>query len=60
LLSAGQVRDRQFPLSRHGLHRIANELTALQGELARTREENLRIKTHLRDWQSRFTPRVRV
>lgn len=68
-LSEGQVRDRQFPVSRRGLdpeevrtflHRIANELTALRGELARTHDENIRIKNQLRDWQSRFTPGVRV
>ncbi|MGW4463093.1 DivIVA domain-containing protein [Micromonospora sp. NPDC004704] len=68
-LSDGQVRERQFPVRRYGLdpeevrvflHRVANELNALQGELDRTRNENIRIKNHLRTWQSRFTPGVRV
>lgn len=66
-LCASQVREQGFGRSRNGLdpgevdgflHRIADELTALHAELARTREENARIKGALRDWQSRFAPRV--
>ncbi|MFK3981343.1 DivIVA domain-containing protein [Micromonospora sp. NPDC050397] len=68
-LSEGQVRDRQFPSSRRGLdpeevrhflHRVANELSALHGELDRTQNENVRIKNQLRAWQSQFAPRARV
>ncbi len=60
-LSAGQVRDRQFRNVRRGvdpievrlyLHRVANELAAARAELAASREENVRIKDALRDWQS--------
>ncbi|WP_431926383.1 DivIVA domain-containing protein [Micromonospora wenchangensis] len=66
-LCASQVRQQWFGRSRNGLHpgevdgflhRIADELTVLHAELARTREENARIKGALRDWQSRFAPRV--
>ncbi|WP_435818229.1 DivIVA domain-containing protein [Micromonospora matsumotoense] len=66
-LCASQVRQQWFGRSRNGLdpgevdgflHRIADELTGLHAELARTREENARIKGALRDWQSRFAPRV--
>ncbi|WP_442933623.1 DivIVA domain-containing protein [Micromonospora sp. CPCC 206060] len=66
-LCANQVRQQRFNRSRHGLdpaevdgflHRVADELTALHAELVRTREENVRIKGALRDWQSRFGPRV--
>jgi DivIVA domain-containing protein len=55
-LSAGQVRDRQFRLARHGLDpndvrgfldRVAHELAAARAELANTREANVRIKTSL-------------
>ncbi|MEU7616270.1 DivIVA domain-containing protein [Micromonospora rifamycinica] len=62
-----QVRRQGFGRSRNGLdpgevdgflHRVADELAALHAELARTREENARIKGALRDWQSRFGPRV--
>lgn len=66
-LCTSQVRQQRFGRSRHGLdpaevdgflHRVADELTVLHAELARTREENARIKGALRDWQSRFAPRV--
>lgn len=66
-LCAERVRDRRFPLVRRGLdpgevsaflHRVADELSALRGELDRARDENVRIKQSLRDWQSRFAPRV--
>ncbi|MFI9641704.1 DivIVA domain-containing protein [Micromonospora sp. NPDC051925] len=66
-LCASQVRQQRFGRSRHGLdpgevdgflHRIADELAALHAELRRTHEENGRIKGALRDWQSRFGPRV--
>ncbi|BCL14227.1 DivIVA domain-containing protein [Micromonospora sagamiensis] len=66
-LCAGRVRDRQFPLVRRGLdpgevtaflHRVADDLAALHAELDQIRNENARIKQSLRDWQSRFAPRV--
>ncbi|MDG4763287.1 DivIVA domain-containing protein [Solwaraspora sp. WMMD406] len=64
-ISPGQVRDRQFPdRARRGrgydptevrafLHLVADELAAVRAELAMTRDENVRIKQALRDWQSR-------
>jgi len=63
------VRIQQFSGTRRGLdpdevhaflHRVADELSAVRAELARTRAENSRIKHALRDWQSRFTPGVRA
>ncbi|MFI6824410.1 DivIVA domain-containing protein [Micromonospora sp. NPDC050187] len=66
-LCAGRVRDHRFPLVRRGLdpgevtaflHRVADDLATLHAELDRIRHENTRIKQHLRDWQSRFAPRV--
>jgi DivIVA domain-containing protein len=68
-LTAGQVRDRQFTAARRGvdpdevqafLHRVARELAAVRAELIATRDENLRLKNALRDWQSRFVGRARV
>ena len=63
-ISPGQVRERCFAQRiRHGLdpgevgafqHLVADELAALRAELASTRDENLRIKRALRDWQSQF------
>ncbi|MBO4207798.1 DivIVA domain-containing protein [Micromonospora echinofusca] len=67
-LTANQVRDRRFADARRGLepnevyaflHRVAAELAATRRELIMTREENVRIKRALRNWQSRFTPGVR-
>ena len=65
-ISPGQVRDRRFgDRARRGcdpgevrafLHLVADELAALRAELATTRDENLRIKRALRDWQSQFHP----
>ena len=65
-ISPGQVRDRRFPeQARHGcdpgevrafLHLVADELAAVRAELATTRDENLRIKHALREWQSQFRP----
>ena len=61
-LSADQIRDRRFGLRRRGLaadeveaflDRVADELAATQLELRVTRDENVRIKEALRDWQSR-------
>ncbi|MFV2019235.1 hypothetical protein [Micromonospora sp. LOL_023] len=62
-ISPGLVRDRWFAQrTRRGcdptevrdfLHVVADELTALRAELAATRDENIRIKQALRDWQSR-------
>ncbi|ROO53030.1 DivIVA domain-containing protein [Micromonospora sp. Llam0] len=62
-ISPGLVRDRQFlDRTRRGLdpaevraflHLVADELAALRAELAMTRDENVRIKQALRDWQSR-------
>jgi DivIVA domain-containing protein len=65
------VRDRQFGVTHIGrrgldprevrqfLHRVAYELAALHRELARTNEENVRIKRALRNWQSEQTTRSR-
>ncbi|MEH1012050.1 DivIVA domain-containing protein [Micromonospora sp. CPCC 206060] len=67
-LTANQVRDRRFTDARRGLdptevyaflHRVAAELAVTRRELIMTREENVRIKRALRNWQSRFTPGVR-
>jgi DivIVA domain-containing protein len=65
-ISPARVRDRRFgEQSRRGcdpgevrafLHLVADELAALRAELAATRDENLRIKGALREWQSRFRP----
>ncbi|MEE6259287.1 DivIVA domain-containing protein [Plantactinospora sonchi] len=66
-ISESQVRHRQFNPARRGLDptevrgfldQVANELVALRAELARTHEENVRIKNALRDWQSRFRSRM--
>jgi DivIVA domain-containing protein len=56
-----QVRDRLFtPRGRHGLDaaevhkflgRVAGDLEILYAELARSRDENWRIKEKLREWQ---------
>ncbi|MFV2083975.1 DivIVA domain-containing protein [Micromonospora sp. LOL_021] len=61
-ISPGLVRDRRFgDRVRRGcdptevrtfLHLVADELTALRAELAATRDENMRVKQALRDWQS--------
>jgi hypothetical protein len=40
------------------LHRVADDLAAVHAELDRIRDENVHIKRSLRDWQSRFAPRV--
>ncbi|MGR6322275.1 DivIVA domain-containing protein [Micromonospora soli] len=64
-LSPGQVRERHFRTVRRGLdpeevhaflYRVAGDLALARRELARTAEENVRIKRALRSWQSRFTP----
>ncbi|OZV77700.1 hypothetical protein CA850_22290 [Micromonospora echinospora] len=57
-----QVRDRLFtPRGRHGvdaaevralLDRVADDLTALYAEVARTHAEADRIKAALREWQT--------
>lgn len=67
-LTAAQIRDRQFGNVRRGLdpvevhaflHRVAGELAETRRELARTAEENVRIKRALRNWQSHFAPGAR-
>lgn len=67
-LTDNQIRDRRFTRVRSGLepaevhaflHRIAGELAATRRQLILTHEENVRIKRALRNWQSRFGPRVR-
>jgi len=67
-LSADQIRDRRFGVRRRGLAadeveaflaRVADELAITQLELRVARDENVRIKSALRDWQSRQA-RVRV
>ncbi|TDB72036.1 DivIVA domain-containing protein [Micromonospora sp. KC721] len=66
-LTAGQIRERQFQQVRRGLdpaevyaflHRVAGELAHARRDLAMVTEENIRIKRALRNWQSRFAPRV--
>ncbi|MDG4763452.1 DivIVA domain-containing protein [Solwaraspora sp. WMMD406] len=63
-ITAGQVRDRQFNQVRRGLdptevyaflHRVAEDVADLRDEVQRTRDENMRIKHALRDWQTRHT-----
>jgi len=61
-ITPGQVRDRWFAeRTRRGcdptevrafLHLVADELAAVRAELAATRDENVRVKQALRDWQS--------
>lgn len=60
-LRPGEVRDRYFSVRRRGLdpveirdflHRVADELTTAQTALVAVREENVRIKNALREWQS--------
>lgn len=60
-LRPGQIRDRCFPVRRRGLdpveirnflHRVADELTRAQTALLAVQEENVRIKSALREWQS--------
>jgi DivIVA domain-containing protein len=65
-ITPDQVRDRRFAdRTRRGCdpgevrafqHVVADEIAALRAELAGTRDENLRIKTALREWQSTFRP----
>ncbi|WP_232624714.1 DivIVA domain-containing protein [Micromonospora sagamiensis] len=62
-----QVRDRLFtPRGRHGvdatevrafLDRVADDLTALYAEVARTHAEAERIRTALREWQTEVARR---
>lgn len=66
-----EVRGRDFartPMFRRGLDahdvhlfldRVADELAALRAELARSRDENIRIKRALRDWQAAHASAVR-
>ncbi|MER7164846.1 DivIVA domain-containing protein [Micromonospora sp. NPDC000207] len=60
-----QVQQRQFTLVRRGLDpievarfldRVARDLDRLHAEPGSVREENVRIKRALRDWQRQFTP----
>jgi hypothetical protein len=61
-ISPGQVRDRWFAeRTRRGcdptevrafLHLVADELAVSRAELAATRDENVRVKQALREWQS--------
>lgn len=64
-----QVRERLFTLrGRHGvdaaevhnfLGHVADDLEILYAELARSRDENWRIKEKLREWQSAQRPTMR-
>lgn len=40
------------------LHQLTTEITVLRRELAWTRDENVRIKRALREWQSRVARRI--
>ncbi|SDZ07321.1 DivIVA domain-containing protein [Micromonospora pattaloongensis] len=65
------MRQRRFALTRFGrrgldpaevgdfLERVAADLEGLYVELARTHEQNLRIKDALRRWQSQQAPSMR-
>ncbi len=64
-LGPWQVRGRRFSTARRGLHpeevatfldRVANDLARVYAELARSQEENRRVKDALRQWQSRQAP----
>lgn len=63
-----QVRGRRFAVTWRGLDpdevgafldRVAHDLTGVYAELARSREENQRIKDALRRWQSSQAPSMR-
>lgn len=66
MIPPSQVRTRRFPTTRRGgldptevghfLHRVADDLTAAYAQLAVVREENARIKSALRQWQSAQAP----
>lgn len=65
-LTDRRVRDQWFTPVRRGidrdevaafLHLVADELVLPRAELARSDAENARIKTALRQCQSRFAPR---
>jgi DivIVA domain-containing protein len=70
-LTPRDVRARSFrstALGRRGLEprdvhlflgRVADELAALHTELARCRDENIRIKRALRDWQTARAGQIR-
>ncbi|WP_373868363.1 DivIVA domain-containing protein [Micromonospora yangpuensis] len=64
-LTVAQIRNRHFRTVRRGLrptdvyahlHRVASELATTRHALTTATEENTRIKTALRTWQSQFTP----
>ncbi|GGM12831.1 MULTISPECIES: DivIVA domain-containing protein [Micromonospora] len=64
-LTITQIRNRHFRTVRRGLHptdvyahlhRVASELATTRHALTTATEENTRIKTALRTWQSQFTP----
>ena len=59
--TAGRIRDADFPEARRGydkaavrayLHGVAEEVAGLYRELAIARNETIRHKNALRDWQS--------
>ena len=63
-----QVRGHRFATCRQGLDpaevaafldRVAGDLAAAYAEVARSREETARIKSALREWQSRQAPSMR-
>lgn len=60
-----QVRGRRFGTVRRGLdpaevdaflERVADDLAELYAQIGRSRDETIRIKRALRDWQSRQAP----
>ena len=62
------MRGRCFATRRRGLDpaevaafldRVAGDLAAAYAEVARSREETARIKSALREWQSRQAPSMR-
>ncbi|MGI5145928.1 DivIVA domain-containing protein [Plantactinospora sp. CA-294935] len=68
-LTAGQIRFQRFSGVRRGLdpeevrtflYRVADEFAEVRAELARTRTENNRIRSALRDWQAHYRRAGRV
>ncbi|GIJ23476.1 DivIVA domain-containing protein [Micromonospora lutea] len=67
-LRPAQIRERCFNVRRRGLdpaeiraflHRVADELATAQTALVAVQEENVRIKSALRAWQSAQSGRYR-
>ncbi|HEX5597314.1 MAG TPA: DivIVA domain-containing protein [Micromonosporaceae bacterium] len=66
-LNPATIRTREFPTKRRGLNpddvkmflaEVAGEIAALHRELAIVQQENDRLKTALRDWQTQQATRI--